>query len=256
MRYLLNTMGFPFSYLQSKLPALKSVDEFITSEEYLGGITIIPSATREIDFTTRQKLILQILSELEYQFENRSLYFGTKDFSPQPIYMLKDNKTLSQTESPIEEDEAWFAYEKMYGDSSYEGQFVAYIKSIMPKLQASCEDVTLIRNVAQYTFYDEIEGRGFQPDFFLMLQKENCTYQILCEPKGEDRAGGDGWKEDLMGWITKLTRNNTIELSNKYREETTTPCDIGCYKLYGTKFYQPKTKGKFEESLNDVIKYR
>ncbi|MDQ1339607.1 MAG: type restriction enzyme, partial [Campylobacterota bacterium] len=256
MRHLVNIMGFSFSYLQSKLPALKSVDEFITNKKYLGGIKIIPSSTREIDFITKQKLILQILSELEYQFENRSIYYGVNYFSPQPIYMLKDNKTLSQSEEPIEENGDWFAYEKVYADSSYESKFVAYIKSIMPKLKASYEDVKLIRNVEQYTFYHKETGGGFQPDFFLMLHKENCTYQILCEAKGEDRADGDRWKEDLMGWITELTDNKSMELNNLYGEDTTTPCQIGCYKLYGTKFYQPNTQGIFDKSLNDVISYR
>lgn len=256
MRHLINMTGFSFSYLQSKLPALKSVDEFITNKKYLGGIKIIPSSTREIDFITKQKLILQILSELEYQFENRSIYYGVNYFSPQPIYMLKDNKTLSQSEDPIEEYEDWFAYEKVYADSSYESKFVTHIKSIMPKLKASYEDVKLIRNVEQYTFYHKETGGGFQPDFFLMLQKENCTYQILCEAKGEDRADGDRWKEDLMGWITELTHNKSMELNNLYGEDTTTPCQIGCYKLYGTKFYQPNTQGIFDKSLNDVISYR
>ncbi len=256
MRYLLNIMGFSFEYLKSKLPMLKSVDEFITGEDYLGGIAIIPSATREIDFITKQKLILQILASLEYQFENRSIYYGVNDFFPQPISSIKDDKTLSQSKDSIEENGDWFVYEKVYADSSYESEFVAYIKSIMPKLQASYEDVKLIRNVEQYTFYHKDTGGGFQPDFFLMLQKEDCTYQILCEAKGEDRADGDRWKEDLMGWINELTHDNIIELNNEYGEETTTPCQIGCYKLYGTKFYQPNTQGIFDKSLNDVISYR
>ena len=249
-------MGFSFGYLQEKLPALKSVDEFITHKKYLGGIKIIPTSTREIDFITKQKLILQVLSELEYQFENSSIRLGKNEFNAQPISMLKDNKTLSQSEDSIEENGDWFAYEKVYADSSYESQFVTYIKSIVPVLQKSYTDVKLIRNVEQFTFYCGVTGGGFQPDFFLMLQKDDCTYQILCEAKGEDRADGDRWKEDLMGWISTLTNEKNIQLNTQYGEGTTATYSIGCYKLYGTKFYQPNSLGKFDESLNEVICYR
>lgn len=63
-------------------------------------------------------------------------------------------------------------------------------------------DIRLIRNEKAVTLYDFDEGRAFEPDFLLFLQRDwggaARVLQLFVEPKGGHIAAGDEWKEKFL----------------------------------------------------------
>lgn len=76
----------------------------------------------------------------------------------------------------------------------------------------------------------EINLSGFQPDFILLLKNKDYYLQIFIEPKGEDLAEKDRWKEEILNYINE--NPNDIE----FEEE------VGDIIIRGLKFYKYSTK--------------
>lgn len=195
------------------------------------------------------------MQSLANSFLSKSTYKGKKEFSPSRIIEKVDpSKQVTRQDSyvEIEIDEDWYAFEKHYGTSA-ELEFVEFIQSnIIKNLKEKFTDVKLMRNELVFKIYDFKEGRGFAPDFIFLLTKGDCTYQVFCEPKGEHIKDGDKWKEDFMDMINKYTKDDSIVLDTEYEDELA-KYQIGCYKIFGTKFYIQGQSKKFEDSLNEVL---
>lgn len=265
IRAILNQIPqFHFSRLLDFLPALTSIDEFITSDEYMGAMKITIKTTQPIadkneiwDQDIVYLAVYERLNDLADQFEGKTKIKGKKEFLPNKINAkipLSKTSTIQRDFVEIEAEGDWYAFEKHYG-TSLEKEFVDFMQSIIGEIKNKYPDATLIRNELAFKIYDFEEGRGFAPDFILMLTKDTCTYQIFCEPKGDGFKDKDIWKQNFMNMINDLTHKTELVLAKEYSDGTA-KYPIGCYTIFGTKFYTKASESVFDNSLNDVISYR
>lgn len=218
-----------FDKLKKQFPNLKSVKEFITSDEYVGSFPItflvIDGAEPSIeDKLEASKKALQIISDYVQTIE--ITFKGTNEFYAKPIREVFTDKIrnitreatdeswgegISQNDSLVNEtyrmdlsDKNWFAYTDNYGTSE-EKKFVKYFSTIVENLKQKFQDVYLIRNEIQACIYSFEDGSKFEPDYVLIMKKkqENKTKKNLyicmfAEPKGEHLLEKDSWKNSLL----------------------------------------------------------
>ena len=218
-----------FDKLKKQFPNLKSVKEFITSDEYVGSFPItflvIDGAEPSIeDKLEASKKALQIISDYVQTIE--ITFKGTNEFYAKPIREVFTDKIrnitreatdeswgegISQNDSLVNEtyrmdlsDKNWFAYTDNYGTSE-EKKFVKYFSTIVENLKQKFQDVYLIRNEIQACIYSFEDGSKFEPDYVLIMKKkqENRTKKNLyicmfAEPKGEHLLEKDSWKNSLL----------------------------------------------------------
>jgi type III restriction enzyme len=211
-----------FNVLKSYFPHLKSKREFLTSDFYLGNITIhIESPYKELTARDLYDGVIQALQDVcSYIKKIGAEYEGTKEFFAQRVHqVIRDKKIyidnphgdgvgISQAEIAREQSielafEHWYAYEDNFGTSE-EKAFVKYFQGLLPELQKKYNEIYLIRNerIPALAIYDFDTGERFEPDFLLILQKKNADgylqEQIYIEPKGNHLLEKDKWKEDFL----------------------------------------------------------
>ncbi|WP_299849168.1 DEAD/DEAH box helicase family protein [uncultured Roseovarius sp.] len=128
---------FHFANLRTYFPQLASASQFVTSDTYLGGVTVsVRGLPDDLDnLTARQRLDIAqyVLHQIESGVKRESVeYIGTKDFKPYPIKDRFTNKVLklriegetglSWTESNVPgldqidlSGKDWHAYDDSYG---------------------------------------------------------------------------------------------------------------------------------------------
>lgn len=252
---------YTFSNLTKYYPNTNSIDDFITSNSYLGSqcIEISGRTTNVTELTQEEKLncALHILQTLQPNIERGNIDFkGSTVFTPNAIKVLfKDremNFSLSadgdaETGYPMSRPklekhyldlskENWYAYQENYGTSE-EKKLVIFIKGAITKLKKRYEDVYLLRNEKSFQLYRFSDGKAFEPDFVLFLKeklsKETVVYQLFIEPKGEGYMEGDKWKELFLK-----------DIENKFVIHQSTN-----YKLVGLPFYNGEAEYQREFSL-------
>jgi len=252
---------YTFSNLTKYYPNTNSIDDFITSNSYLGSqcIEINGRTTNVTELTQEEKLncALHILQTLQPNIERGNIDFkGSTVFTPNAIKVLfKDremNFSLSadgdaETGYPMSRPklekhyldlskENWYAYQENYGTSE-EKKLVIFIKGAITKLKKRYEDVYLLRNEKSFQLYRFSDGKAFEPDFVLFLKekisKETVVYQLFIEPKGEGYMEGDKWKELFLK-----------DIENKFVIHQSTN-----YKLVGLPFYNGEAEYQREFSL-------
>ena len=231
-----------FNTLRSYFPNLKSTREFITSENYMGGIKVEITSKYEkpapyILFTACANVLEKVaasVSAIEVTYE------GTIKFKPTRIYeMFKDKKCnytilhdggvgYSQNDMTVPSSwkidlskEEWFAFQDNFGTSE-EKAFVAYFKSFVPQLKQKYDKVFLVRNERQLHIYSFAGGERFEPDYLLFLHKQNDDgyeqLQVFIEPKGTHLVENDKWKEDfLLDIEDKAVATKIFVDDNKYK---------------------------------------
>ena len=245
---------YTFSNLTKYYPNTNSIDEFITSNSYLGSQNVeISGRTTEVkELTQEEKLncALHILKILQPDIERGNIDFkGSTVFTPNSIQKIFEDREMNFTLSAdgdaetgypmsrpkIEKhyldlsQENWYAYQENYGTSE-EKKLVIFIKGAIAKLKKRYEDVYLLRNEKSFQLYRFSDGKAFEPDFVLFFKEkisnETVIYQLFIEPKGEGYMEGDLWKEDFLK-----------EIENKFVIHQNTN-----YKLVGLPFYNSKTE--------------
>ncbi len=249
---------FAFASLKRYLPHLVSIREFITSENYLGGLAITfkgdlshLEGNRPAKLSACEGLLSQIESEIR---EEITEYEGTKHFYAQQIRAVFTDKTLKfNVETPRADDSDvaylvkvsdWFAFENLYGTSE-EKAFVQMLDRWIQESEESYEDIYLLRNAGHFSLYNFSDGRGFQPDFVLFLREKNgasLSYQLFIEPKGEHLSANDRWKEEFLEEIRAEYRSKILTENSKYR-------------IIGVpSFYHERYENQFKDELNAVLR--
>lgn len=261
---------FYFSNLKRYFENLKSINELIENDNYLGEIEIVFHTTKKFDLNDNVKIeyILKVLDELEKKIiKNNTTKVGSLRFYPHRINLkIPAVKLLKLKDSvaKISRIEDWYIFEP-HECTTEEQHFVEFIKTVIPDLQNMYQDIKLIRNEKSfeiYSFDKARDGARFEPDFILMLKdKKESIYQIFCEPKGDwakDEKDGfesssEKWKDDFLKDITKCTNENKISLEN-INEEGLPLYENKCYKILGLPFYnfemESEFKVEFRNSLN------
>lgn len=232
---------FHFANLRAYFPQLASASQFVTSDTYLGGVTVsVRGLPADLDnLTARQKLDIAqyVLHQIESGVKRESVeYIGTKDFKPYPIkdrftdkvlkLRIEGETGLSWTESNVPgldqidlSAKDWHAYDDSYG-TDQEKHFIKYMHDQEAQLRDVYDDFYLLRNEKAVKLYDFHTGRAFEPDFVLFLRKKGedtrTILQLFIEPKGEQLRPQDDWKQDFLGKVKAEARIDTVFQGRDY----------------------------------------
>lgn len=251
---------FFFASLKRYFQNLNSIDEFITSDDYLADIEVVVYFTKKqsLDDDLKFKFVLEVLDELEKKIIKNSYdYEGSKEFYPVRIsHKIPKQKILKLKDSAsrIDIGDDFYVFKEHYGTSE-EKSFVEFIFTQMGSLKQRYKDVKLIRNEKAFnihSFDGAKNGAKFEPDFLLLLEDEKCRYQIFCEPKGEHLEKEDIWKEEFLEQITTFTKEHEIKLQD-INMDVLKLYENSCYKVYGIPFYNKEKKFEFRNDLYKII---
>jgi len=114
----------------------------------------------------------------------------------------------------------------------------------------------LIRNEKSFdifSFEKSRDGAKFEPDFILLLKdKEDCYYQIFCEPKGQHLFEYDEWKNQFLEAITECTKENKLALVD-INDKALPMYENSCYKVLGLPFYNNDLESKFKDEFEALV---
>jgi len=251
---------FTFKSLKQYFPNLKSIAEFITSKDYLGGLEItFQGNIYNLDENRIEKLnaMLHLLDEIEKEVRliNENEYEGSKEFYPLQFHEVFKDKSIKIVRNSTEKledaefkqfitNKDWYAFDALYGTSE-ETAFVEMLDRHIEKLQTRYEDIYLIRNAGHFAIYNFSDGQAFQPDFVLFLKEKNgraITYQLFIEPKGAHLTEHDRWKETFLKEIKQEYGANLLVLGEKAH-----------YKIIGVPFYNNNDENEFRDNLDTAL---
>lgn len=256
---------YRYSTVSSYIPVLTSMDDFITSDDWLGRLKVIAlTADDAIDFSTEERcqIVQQALTKIKEKIKkNYQKKRGTRNFTPVPISsIVRDYSKRVYTGERAQIGEmitavdmskkSWFVYDNAIVDR-LEHEFITMISRFVDdnELKKKYNDVYLIRNeetiegLKIYEFQPDTSGvrhyQGFMPDFILYLadRDNKLTYQIFAEPKGEQLLNKDSWKQDLLESLDNvevIAENETV-------------------KLLGLKFYLKGDQGNLEREISKKL---
>ena len=258
-----------FNNLKKMFPALNSMREFIESEEYLASLKVEVNTTRknfeELDILEKLQIAQSVLNEISEKLSTgRTDYFGTKEFKPFKIADIFRDKRMNFNIDPDTEEQIgrsmtspenkyyldlgsrkWYAYNDCFGTSE-EKLLVKYIDKKINDLKDKYSDVYLLRNEKFFKIYDFKNGDATEPDFVLILAKDDRTksvqYQIFIEPKGGHLVAKDQWKEDLLTSLKDEAKVVLITQSDKIF-------------VWGMPFYQHSSEDDFDTSFKDLLSF-
>ncbi len=255
---------YKFETLKRYFPHIKSIKEFISSADYIGGVEIEVSGPKaKINGLTpieKLKLILFLSKKIAEQARvNTSEFVGTELFK---VKMLRDVFRDKKIKIDIDDlqrkeleevnlaEKDWYAQSGVYGTEE-EKSFIKFIDEFIARLRQKYSDIALLRNEKFFQIFDFDEGRAFEPDFIMILKRRNKViniYQIFIEPKGDqfkDNQGRfenskEGWKQEFLLEVGEKA-DTDLKLENKH------------FKLVGLPFYNEKLQKEFEEAFESKI---
>ncbi|MBP8591071.1 DEAD/DEAH box helicase family protein [Candidatus Shapirobacteria bacterium] len=251
---------YKFEAFKKYFPHLKSIQEFIISDNYLKNveIEIIGPENKIKRLTQDDKLaiVLSVVNEIADQAKiNTSEYKGTTLFKAKALWEVFKDKKIKIDKDEAEQKEFtdidlektdWYGQKIFYGTSE-EKSFIDFISGLIEELKKKYSDIALLRNEKFFQIYDFDEGRAFEPDFVMLLKEKNhkiTIYQVFIEPKGEFLVKNDEWKQKFLLDIeekSKLQKDLVMDMENKD------------FKLIGLPFYNEQLKKDFEEALESKI---
>lgn len=257
-----------FNVIKSKYPNVRSIKEFLTSDNYLGNSTLEIKYFDNIKgYDLRKACIFALSSIAKHILEIKPEYKGTTQFEPiQLKSVLKDKSVYysiidsnggkgDSQNNCINEDyqldltkEDWYVFNDNYGTSE-EKLFIKFFKTyIAPKLNKKGLQYYVIRNerISDLAIYSFENGERFEPDFLLLVKKQNNEgfnmTQLYAEPKGNNLLEQDKWKEDFL---LQLEQKATTHFLHKSEEE---------YSILGLPFYNEEyKKDEFKKAIDDFI---
>lgn len=256
---------FKFSRLKAYYPKLESINEFISSEKYAGGIDVIYNASSdELSSVDIYKGLVKAFGRLSSKIlKIKDEYRGTTDFTEinlkdyvkdaprKKIKLDKMGEGVSQNAPVIDSSfkldlskEDWFVYNDNYGTTE-EKKFVKFFSSRIAELEKKYDEVYLIRNERSLHVFSFNNGLRFEPDYILILKKNKTDdsfiqQQIFVEPKGTIYMDDDSWKQDFL---LELEQHAKAVL---YHE------DGSDYKIIGLPFYNDNDTVEFKEAFEKL----
>lgn len=257
-----------FDVIKSKYPNVKSMREFLTSDNYLGNSSIEIKYDSDISGIEIRNACIKAFTEISNHIVSiKQEYKGTLEFNPIKLKDILKNKSIylskidanggkgdSQNDCSNEDyklnlkEENWYVYNDNYGTSE-EKLFIKYFKTnIEPKLKEKGLEYYVIRNerIPELAIYSFNSGDRFEPDFLIFVTKKSTnsftTHQVYAEPKGSNLLEEDKWKEEFMQQLDSKAKTNPMF---NYGNE---------YKILGLPFYNEEyKKAEFEEAINNLI---
>ena len=253
IRYALTTNPFyRFNNIRHYCPNLKSSNEFVEDNAYLGGLEITFKGTQErLESITHHDYLLGVqglLSQIEKEIKANSVEYEGSEFFYKPIHEVFGTKDITFPKDEAREEgqidmlreEHWYAYNANYGTSE-ERAFIEMFARRYSSFQKKYDDIYVIRNEKVVKIVDA-KGRVFEPDFLLFArqrEEEHLMFQIFIEPKGNHLKGKDKWKEEYLEKMRKERRTFSIDTDN--------------YLITGVPFYNLSNENEFISSLEGVL---
>lgn len=261
---------YRFSNLRQYFPSLKSVDEFLTSDAYLGEVDIeiygLKDRLNSIDNHDKYEVALDAFKELAGKIEaSTTEYIGTKEFKGRNICKIVEPSRIGEvliggddkeygiamsqtTRDDLRlrlKDHDWYMYDENYGTSE-EKYFIQFVRHAMDELKKKYTDIYLLRNERVFKIYRFSDGKAVEPDFVLFLTekdtKKALSFQLFVEPKGQHLLKTDQWKEDFLKEIESHFKIVDLFEADKYR-------------LVGLPFYNEiLTKQEFKNTFDEILK--
>lgn len=254
-----------FQSIKALFGGLKSLSEFLLSDEFLGGLSVVVTGTKSqlenLTQSEKREIARFVISRvLKAASHVGAEYVGSREFKP---VLLKDvfavDKTLkleegSERSRPVSEFELsmqeWFAQNEIWGTSE-EKDFINFMKSSIAELESRFDNVMLLRNEMHFPIYSFSDGLAFYPDFVLFVKTKNAgdavVFQVLIEPKGDQfldseasfKKSKESWKQEFL---EEISDNAQIVIAGDK------------YKLIGLPFFNagntsPKMKERFREAF-------
>lgn len=270
IRKALNKLEFyKFTNLKSFLPNIRSVTEFITSENYLGKVKVnIKGLSSQItNLTPKQKVDVatRVLEKISQIIISEDVEFkGTKEFKPYEVRKTFKDKTLNiyvreggDQEYGVGQSETgntnlrldlsnkdWYVFNDNYGTSE-EKNLIKFINKTYEKLKEKYNRIYLVRNEKYFQLYNFDDGRPLEPDFVLFLEKkktgQSLYYQVFIEPKGEPWLKEDEWKERFLKSLKEQAEIQVLWKTKKFI-------------VWGMPFYNEQLrKVEFENEFEKII---
>jgi type III restriction enzyme len=259
---------YRFSNLQAIFPSLKSVDEFISSKEYLGGLVFELSSNQLEVSNLPSADLLSITEDLLGQIEsivggNQAEYLGTYEFTPSAIKDIFKDKSMQFNIDEGSDQEfgvsiidntktsyyldlsvrKWFAYADFFGTSE-EKLLVHFLDKKMDLLESKYKSVYLLRNEKFFKLFNFVNGQATEPDFILFMEGIDTTkdshLQLFIEPKGRHLVKTDAWKEDFL--VSIKSQAKVVQLISNAE-----------YSVWGLPFFTHDTEREFDTSFKEVL---
>ena len=236
---------YKFSNLKRYLWKLKSIDDFIYSDNYLWWIKIdFFSSIDILDNLNNQhklKAVSSLLWYLELEIKDKKVEFEwTKQFKAKAISIYDFEKSI-KVDLWVDWfwiNKEWFVFEKINW-SSEEINFIQLFEKKIEELTNKYTDIYLIRNERTIAIYSFLDWDRFEPDFLLFMKekvsKNPITYQIFIEPKWNHLLELDKWKQDFL-----------LKIEN---ESEIIEMDLKDYRLIWLPFYNKELENQFEDSF-------
>lgn len=262
---------FYFDNLKHLYPSLRSVDEFINSQDYLQNLNLkIIGREQSVEaYSQSDKLFIakDVLRQLEPLLNKRGKsYRGTKLFKPAEFKnTFRKKVTLNFAKQASNSDQErgvsmkssirvdlradlaqmdWYAYNDFFGTSE-EKALIKYIEGIKDKLLEKYVEFYLVRNECDLKIYSFKTGAPFEPDFILFLRRKGKdskfdNLQIFIEPKGENLRKQDAWKEEFLMEIKEMAELQWSTSANDYN-------------VWGVPFFTEQNNEAFYDAFNKEV---
>lgn len=257
---------FNYSVVKEIFPNIKSIREFLLSDDYLGNIQLeITYANtvsgKELNTACKNALlkVATYISSIEQKYE------GSKIFEPIKLNSILRDKMISinyidnrggRGESQIfcsNDDyrldltqENWYILNDNFGTSE-EKLFIKFFKNkIEPALKQNNLEYYVLKNerIPELAIFSFEHGERFEPDFLLLLKQrgnDRSKHQIYIEPKGNHLIKHDEWKEVFL---RQLEQNALIP----FRQS-----NLDSVKIIGLPFYNHQQSKNFEEVFISIL---
>ncbi len=251
---------FTFKSLHTFFRHLRSMNQFIQGDDYLGGMTITFNGDRETlnPISNRDYFegVLGMLGQIETDLrKNATAYMGTDTFTPQSIKDTFYDKTLTLRPDSERADgyqefiatRPWYVFDANFGTSE-EKAFVQALESQIPWLTEHYDEIYLARNERHFKIYNFADGQAFEPDFVLFLRDKSgklLTYQMFIEPKGAHLIEYERWKEQFLQEVTERFAGETIHFDFRGRNQH--------YRLVGLPFCNSENERSFLQALREAV---
>lgn len=261
---------YEFARLRRHLPNLRSMHQFLTSPEYLGGVKVEVSAPLEtlhkLKADQRLEIAMQVLHDLaEVLARDKREFKGSTEFKPHMLHQVFHDKSLSFNREAGEEQEFgvsmnnpaegsayhmdlgqhdWYVFDDCFGTSE-EKLLIQYIQKRHEELSKLYKQVYLVRNEKHFKIYTFNEGRAMEPDFVLFLvgkePRNTRHWQVFIEPKGQHLLRTDEWKERFLCTLKDEGRIEQL-IENRY------------YVLWGLPFFNVSERIQdFSKATDELI---
>lgn len=243
---------FYFDSLSHYFPSVGSLSNFIDSTDFLAGLEITFSGTtkrlKEISHFDYLQALNGLLQIIEADIKSNSTEYEGSDYIKEPIHKVFKDKEIkvykdserADGQETLVANEPWYVYNANYGTSE-EKKFVELFSRRFEGLNQKFENIYLIRNEREIKIFDKL-GRAFEPDFLLFCKQRNreqMTFQVFIEPKGEHLKGHDKWKEDFLNEIRA--------------EQKTIKIHTDTYLITAVPFYNYNNENEFKTTLENTL---